>query len=278
MIWTSVIGKEAIFYLFFSIILIIWSDYIKNQFTFNHFFILILAVSVCFLLRPHYTVCLPWLFWVAIILKRTTKFKLILLCSYLCISLILFFIIFFGDQIDDLFKSNLFNLKWKAFSMIDIDGRASRHFDLGLDKYIKYFGDASPHRQVDWYEMELLQNFNKLFGLGFIFGIVGPLPSELIKRPEFIPFFVEGVIILFSPFIILFFLFIKKLYKTNDINCLNYIYGLLPAILLVMFVHAFFGILNPGSAIRWRVNFELIFYFAPLLLYYNISNSKNDKN
>ena len=46
------------------------------------------------------------------------------------------------------------------------------------------------------------------------------------------------------------------------------------AIFLLMFIHVFFGIHNPGTAIRWRVNFELIFYFVPLLLYFNILDNK----
>ena len=45
-----------------------------------------------------------------------------------------------------------------------------------------------------------------------------------------------------------------------------------------MIIHAYFGILNPGTAIRWRVNFELIFYFAPLLIYFNLKSSKNENN
>ena len=77
---------------------------------------------------------------------------------------------------------------------------------------------------------------------------------------------------------ILAFIIRRNLYISNDIYCLNYIYGILPAIVLVMVIHAFFGILNPGSAIRWRVNFELIFYFAPLLLYFNLIESKNENN
>ena len=70
----------------------------------------------------------------------------------------------------------------------------------------------------------------------------------------------------------------KNLYKSDNINCLNYIYGVLPTIVLIMLIHAFFGVLNPGTAIRWRVNFELIFYFAPLLLYFNLLESKNENN
>tara|TARA_B110001469_G_C9488516_1_gene244568 strand:+ start:57 stop:185 length:129 start_codon:yes stop_codon:yes gene_type:complete len=37
-------------------------------------------------------------------------------------------------------------------------------------------------------------------------------------------------------------------------------------------IHAPFGILNPGTAIRWRVNFELIFYLAPILIYMKSKN------
>ena len=58
----------------------------------------------------------------------------------------------------------------------------------------------------------------------------------------------------------------------------NYIYGIIPAIVIVIMVHAYFGILNPGTAIRWRINFELIFYFAPYLIYLNLNELKNEKN
>ena len=277
MIWTSVIGKESIFYLCFSLLLIIWSDYIKNKFTFNHLFILILSTLICLILRPHYALCLPWLFWVAIILKKTSNYKLIFLASYLSLLVIIIFIIFFGEHIDNFFKVNLFDLRWRALSGIDIDGRASRHFDLGLDKHITNRGDISNHFVTQWNTTAALKDFNHFFGLGFIFGIIGPFISEVIARPIFTPFFIEGIIILFSPLIILSLIIKNKLYSKNDVNCLNYIYGVLPAIIILMIVHAFFGILNPGSAIRWRVNFELIFYFAPLLLYFNILELNNKK-
>ena len=161
---------------------------------------------------------------------------------------------------------NLFDIRWRAFSSIDINGGASRNYDLGFDKL-----DLANSQNV-------LKHFNKFFGLGFVFGIVGPLPGELINRLEFLPFFIEGVVILLSPLLILFLLIKSNLYKYDNINCLNYVYGVLPTIILIMLVHAFFGILNPGTAIRWRVNFELIFYFAPFLLYSNILESKNENN
>jgi hypothetical protein len=266
MIFTSVIGKESVFYLCFSLILIIWNDYINDKFTVKHFLILFLALSIGLTLRPHYAICLIWLFWAAFILKNTSNYKLLIFIPY-CITICIFLlIIFFGENIDPLIKMNIFDLRWTAFSAIDVNGGASRHYDLGFNNL------ALANQQ------NLLKHFNSFFGLGFIFGIVGPLPSELINRPEFIPFFIEGLTILISPLLILFFLIKRNLYKSDNINCLNYIYGVLPTIVLIMLIHAFFGVLNPGTAIRWRVNFELIFYFAPLLLYFNLLESKNENN
>ena len=40
-----------------------------------------------------------------------------------------------------------------------------------------------------------------------------------------------------------------------------------------MIVHASFSILNPGTIFRWRLNFELIFCFAPMFLFFLIFQS-----
>ena len=277
MIFTSVIGKESIFYLCFSIILIIWNDYIKDKFTFKHFLILLLLFAICLTLRIHYTICFIWLFWAAFILKHSSNYKLLIFIPF-CITIFIFlFIIFFGEKIDALFQMQIFDIRWTAFSAIDISGGASRHYDLGFNK-LALANLIDPEKLTLANQQNLLKHLNNFFGLGFIFGIVGPLPSELINRPQLIPFFIEGLMILLSPLLILSFLIKRNLYKSYDINCLNYIYGVLPTIILIMLIHAFFGVLNPGTAIRWRVNFELIFYFAPLLLYFNILKSKNETN
>ena len=277
MIWTSVIGKEAIFYLCFSVLLIMWNQYIKGQFKLNHFLIVISASIVCIILRPHYFICIPWLFWVAVVLKKKSNYKYIFLFSYLFIIISMFSVIFWGSYIDKYFGTELFDITLRAFNYIDISlGRSSRFEDLGLLD--------SNHLGIEvhnWSEVNLnkiLMRFQNYYWLGFIFGIIGPFLHEAIKRPEFIPFFIEGIIILISPIIFFLYLNVKKLFNYKDINFLNYIYGVFPAIILVMIVHALFGILNPGTAIRWRVNFELIFYFAPMLLYFNILESKNEKN
>ena len=275
MIWTSVIGKEAIFYLCFSILLIMWSQFIKSKFKLKYFLIIVSASLICIILRPHYFICIPWLFWVSVILKTKLNHKSIILFSYLFIILSLFFILFGGSYIDDYFNINLFDIQSRAFHAIDVSARASRFDYLGLSNPDHHF---SPHKWDVLHLKKTLLIFQNYFGLGFFFGIIGPFLNETIKRPEFIPFFIEGIIILISPIILFLYIRVKKLFSYNNIYCLNYIYGVLPAIILVMIIHAYFGVLNPGTAIRWRINFELIFYFAPMLLYFNITESKNEKN
>jgi hypothetical protein len=184
------------------------------------------------ILRPHYSLALCWLLTSAVIFCYEIKRKKIILA--------VLFIIFISAI---------------EFLWADLVGRGYR----GIYRLAR----ASRFDTLQIYSIEDFENY---LNIGFILGIIGPLPSELIKRPEFIPFFLEGLAILLTPLLML--KIIMKNQTTKTLLLENYFLGLLPAILIVMFVHAPFGVTNPGSAIRWRVNFELLFYFAPLLLYW----------
>ena len=266
MIWTSVIGKESIYYLCFSTILIIWSIYVNNTLSNAKIIILIVCTLTCFLLRPHYAICIPFLFASSYILKKYYHHRLLFFIYYSLILFLSFFIIFyFLDQ---------FTLKWTAYSSIDIDGNSSRHAALGFDKVIT----DNIGKRREYRKQNLMEHFDKYFMTGFIFGIIGPFFSELISRPIFIPFFIEGLTLLLSPILFLSILFYKKFINFKNIYFLNYIFVILPTIILLMCVHAYWGILNPGSAIRWRINFKLIFYFAPLLLFLNMLNFKKNNS
>ena len=275
MIWTSIISKESIYYLFFSILLILWIKIIHNEFKVKHLFALIISILVCMIFRPHYLVCIVWIYWVAIILNNIKNYKLILFGTYFLILGMVLFIVFFGNYIDSFFGTNLFDLKFRAFSSISYDARSSRFIEFGFTRdfleQLKIFGQKETFLQID-------SKMNPLFFTGFIYGIIGPLYEEVINRFEFIPFFIEGVIIMSFPIIIFIRMLIIQKNIFNNINFLNYVYGLFPAIILVMIVHAFFGLFNPGTAVRWRINFELIFYFAPFLLYFKNLEIKNEKN
>lgn len=280
MIWTSVIGKEAIFYLFFSLLIINWNIYLTRNFKITNWMIISLALAICLLLRPHYSVCLLWLFLAVFVIKNFRNYKVLLFIFYTLVISILLLIIFFGNYIDNYFSTNLFDIRWRAFNTINIEGRASRFYSLGFGDILKQGeivnGEIRSFPQ-NGYEI-LMNKFDSYFLTGLFYGIIGPFPNELLDRIEFIPFFIEGIIILLLPLAFLIYLIFNKSISNKNIYYNNYIYGVLPTIFLLMITHAFFGILNPGTAIRWRVNFELIFYFAPLLIYFNLKSSKNEKN
>ncbi len=279
MIWTSIISKEAIFYLFFSLMLICWNFYLNNSWKKSYWYILILACLVCLVLRPHYTFPIFWLFWVVFIIKNFKNFKPVLFFTLFSVFTICLLIIFFGGHIDKYLSINFFDLKWRAFTAIDFDARASRYFELGFGNFQKDVNIVAGKVVFvsDEVHQILSQKLNSVFIIGFFYGIIGPFVEETMKRPEFLPFLIEGIVILSIP--LMFFIYLKyKQIDNKNIFYLNYIYGVLPAIILVMTIHSFFGIFNPGTAIRWRINFELIFYFAPYLIYLNLKELKNERN
>lgn len=230
--WTSIVGKEAIYFGCVGIFLILWIDLIKEKLSYRHLSFII-PLGLCALLRPHYTISLLWLALSALIIKSNIVNKRLLT---------LVFIIFIVGIIYLLIPE----LAKRGYGGIDQTARASRNLSLNI---------------------HTLEAFKSKMSIGIVFGIIGPLPSELVRRPEFIPFFIEGIVVLIAPFAIGFILFKKTREINNHVYFSNLIYGVVPAIIILVLIHAPFGILNPGSAIRWRVNFELIFYMAPLLLF-----------
>ena len=244
LVWTSIVGKEAIYFGCVGFFLILWIDLIKEKISYRHLLVIIPFV-ICALLRPHYTVGLLWLAFSAFVLQKNSLTNSRIVYA---VIIIIFFILIIG-----ILNYLMPDLAERGIGAIDRTAKASRNVALNIIS---------------------LKSFISHLDTGMLFGIVGPFPSELLHRPEFIPFFIEGIIILISPLIIGIFLFKKTRKTKNNIYILNFIYGVVPAIIIVALVHAPFGVLNPGSAIRWRVNFELIFYMAPLLLF--LEAKKND--
>lgn len=240
LIWTSIVGKEAIYYGCVGIFLILWIDLVKEKLSYRHLALIILLV-ICSLLRPHYSISLLWLGLSAIAIKNN-KSNNNWLISFIFVLTIVGIIYFLIPELAE-----------RGYGGIDQTARASRNLTLNI---------------------HTLEAFKSQISTGMLFGIIGPLPSELLCRPEFIPFFIEGIVVLIAPLAIGFILFKKTLEIKNHIYFSNFIYGVAPAIIILVLTHAPFGILNPGSAIRWRVNFELIFYMAPLLLF--LEAKKND--
>ena len=105
----------------------------------------------------------------------------------------------------------------------------------------------------------------------FHLGIVGPSFLETVDRIEFFPFFLEGVLIFISPAVLYVYAILSlKSARQRQYYHLVFWVCIMPAISLLIWLHAPFGVLNPGSAVRWRTNFESMFYLAPLILYLDI--------
>lgn len=244
-VWTSIVGKEAIFSGAFSLLLVLWLRFILSYLRRLEWGVCVAALFVCILFRPHYALAVVWLFLSAAVLKSNLKFKYVtLLMLWLAIGWAIYLLVW--DEI-----------LLRGFSGIDATGRASRFEYLGIEPAtgagLKIFKNVLPENAI-W-------------------SIVGPMPGEIVRRPEFIPFFVEGFLVVLFPFIA--FLFGKKIGAFNfrpfgDFYCVC----LLPALLYLFIIHSPFGILNPGSAVRWRTNFESAFVLLPCLLIFEFYRNR----
>jgi hypothetical protein len=226
--------------------LFIWSKFLVERLDWLDWAGLIFGISLCLFMRPHYGIALLWLFASTSLLKHFGgSAGILLLISYIFFGLVIYY--FTWDALLD-----------RGFGAIDPAGRASR-----FDSF-----------EIEPSSTQGLEKFKNLVPLGIIFGVVGPLPSELTNRIEFSLFFVEGVLILMLPFIAV--LIMHKLdFRFTPLFFRIFWWCLLPGIFFLMVIHAPFGILNPGSAIRWRTNFEQFLYLAPTLLIYRRMNEKN---
>ena len=238
LVWTSIVGKDALFFGGFGLILFIWSKFSIDSLDIFDLFSLILGFSICLIMRPHYAFVLIWLFFSTALLKVFAEraFSSLIIAFILCGLSIYFFA---WEQ-----------LLARGYGAIDSLARASR---------FEFFG-IIPHSEIGF------ERFRELISLGIITGIIGPMPSELISRPVFIPFFLEGLLILIFPFVLMWVLSGNLLANRTTFIRIFW-WSLVPGIFLAMVIHAPFGLLNPGSAIRWRTDFEQIFYLAPFLLF-----------
>lgn len=249
LIWTSVIGKEAIFYGAFSLLIVIWVQFIHRRFSLLDLGLLIPSLVFCFVLRPHYGLVIPWLFMSVILIdKFHTKawifLSLIVGLSYALIS---------GYLWDTMLLYGFYG--------IDPDARASRFISFGIDP-------------LTWGGVE---KYKTLLPLGAILGIVGPTPSEVFSRPILVPFLIEGLLILIFPALVYLYAVRQSFMEQNRFKIIFWM-SLVPAIIMLIILHSPFGVLNPGSATRWRVNFELLFYMAPMLLLFSFLDNKSREN
>lgn len=251
-VWSSIVGKEAIYCGGMGLALVVWSRYAVRGLRWYEVSIFAVSLGVCFSFRPHYAVALSWLFVASFSIKHLKDKTPILLLSLLFIGAMAAYFLVWDE------------LLFRGYSGIEPTARASR-FEL--------FGIV-PNGEM---HQAGFQRFKEYIPFGVLIGIVGPLPSEVLKRIEFLPFFIEGAFVLLSPLFI--YSWVGKHAQAHAaIFKRSFCWCIIPAILMLMLIHAPFGLLNPGSAARWRTNFEQIFYLAPLLLLYSIVDNDLREN
>jgi hypothetical protein len=158
LIWTSVIGKEAIFYGAFTLALVIWARFVFQKCDWIDYIFLTLAAVMCILLRPHYAVAIVWLFLSTLLIEKFKKDA----WAWVCL------LAFLGCGILWVFAWE--PLLHRGFEAIDPAARASRFV----------LWDIEP-KTADGFD-----TFKSLLPLGVLIGIVGPLPTEVFSRPIFI--------------------------------------------------------------------------------------------
>ena len=249
LIWTSVIGKEAIFYGAFTLALVIWTRLAVIKLNLTDYGLLVAAVVICLLLRPHYAIGILWLFVSTLVIKKSKKNAWVWLFLLAIFGLSILWLFVWDPLLD------------RGFVNIDPTARASRYVLFGIE----------PGTAVGF------NTYKSLLPLGALSGIIGPLPTEVYSRPIFIPFFLEGVLLLLLPAGVYLYACKQSFVNKHHFKSIFW-FSLVPAILALMVLHAPFGLLNPGSATRWRVNFEAIFHIAPFLLLYGFIDNDRHEN
>lgn len=131
-----------------------------------------------------------------------------------------------------------------------------------LPKARSYFTIQSPTTRL-WVDMD---ETRELFGglwWALPLSIVGPTPSEVIARPVMIPFFVSGVLVLG---LVLHAIRIAIFRAPAGLPRKILLVGWLPAMLLSLVSYVPFGIYNPGSGIRYAATFLLLLTFPSMLM------------
>ena len=255
--WTGLVSKESLAASATAVVLMIWIQIIQRRENLVSVGILGLALSLYAFVRPHYCVGAAVLVGGTWILRPNigggSPFKGVSIPKFsegvLCLFLFLILLITHKQIAAGLGKIISQALVYFAYP----DGASSRN------NWLKWSEPADFYYSTWW---------------GIPFSIIGPLPSEVIKRPKMVFAFVEGLIIFLLP-LAAFIAFVRKIKRTPDQN-LRYLYRIFFIILPVttgflFLVHAPFGTVNSGSAVRYRVGFEYLVTITWLYIALEIS-------
>ena len=245
-IWTSMVSKESVLVFTYGILLGMFIEWWEKKKKPNLFYLMSL-LYLAFLFKPHYTLALMiMILFVYVVKKLNLNFNGQLIIFLLAI-LTVFTVIFL--------MRDYFN--WLAFEM-------PKHFN--------------PHsrstRVADFWLNE--NDFFAYAPMGMFIALWGPTLPEVLNSPLHLGVFLESGVLLFS-------LILFTTYCLSNLSFLNkHSFGLLLGFFLgflaIAFVHYPFGVMNPGSAIRYRSGFYSFYVIAAFFVYGKISENFQLKN
>lgn len=237
LIYTSVFSKEAISCVF-SAILASWViSYIKGDFKFK--LIYIIGIIVCAIFKAQF---LPFIFEALFLLWITQRIHSAKIIAFIALSIWLVNI------------GTLYYLR-------DFIDEGAQVFKLNFT-----YGDAKSTRETEFFSEKY--GVFKHLPAGMFISFWGPTINEMIAKPAQLFAGLESFVI----FLIYGFLFVGSVLKSKFDAKIFWSYSFI--VLGILMVHYPFGIFNPGSAIRYRQNFHLL--FACLFVYLYKRNKNNE--
>lgn len=131
-----------------------------------------------------------------------------------------------------------------------------------LPKAKSYFTIHSPTTRL-WVDMDETRELFGSLWWALPLSLVGPTPGEVMARPVMLPFFVSGLLVLG---LVLHAMRIAIFRAPAGLPRKILLVGWLPAMLLSLVSYVPFGIYNPGSGIRYAATFLLLLTFPSMLM------------
>ncbi len=228
-VWTSIASKESVTVFFMGILLGLIIDLSRSNKIRNYLLILI-SFYLCLLFKPQYLVAVMSTLMFIFLARRFHMgcyWPIIIMQLFAVSSILLLY--FTKDYIDQ-----------ASFMMVDhfsTESSSTRANDIWVERYDVFWNAP----------------------LGMMLAFWGPTPSEALSNVKHLMVFLESMVI-FAAFI---FFVLKIILASITKHTANfYSFGVfVTSFIWILFVHYPFGVLNPGSAIRYREGF-----YAYLLL------------
>lgn len=239
-IWTSIASKEAVVVFSLGLYLGCIIDFFNRDKL--NIIAFILSFSLLVLFKYQYSISLLMLFVFVFYInkfRRNDSIELILTILLAFTSILILYV--FRDKIND--------LSFKVPAHFSLESASTRENTFWLEKYDIFW--SAPY--------------------GMFISFIGPTFSEALRKPFQMLVFIESAFIAIFIIGLMFRSFIIDAYRMK-LN-LKYIGLFIIPVFWLLFVHYPVGILNPGSAIRYRSGF---YAFICILFFFTFLNNRSD--